>query len=101
MTRFLSYLTIFVRKNLHIWIFFCTFAADFKTISIMTEKTISSYTGYGHRVQLVQRRAVGNYYSVVNNRKVLISTGSLSTAKDVFLNHVAGIVRQTQMTFGI
>ena len=35
MTRFLSYLTIFIQENLHIWIFFCTFAADFKTNSIM------------------------------------------------------------------
>ena len=67
----------------------------------MLEKTISSYNGYGHRVQLVRRDAVARFFSVVDNRRVLMSTSSESVAKDVFLNHVAGIVRRLQMSFDV
>ena len=64
----------------------------------MTDKTISSYRGYGHRVQLIRRATVAREFAVVDNRRVLVSTRLEETAKGAFLNHVAGIVRQTSLT---
>lgn len=63
----------------------------------MTDKTISSYQGYGHRVQLVRRAAVAREFAVVDNRRVVSSTMNETMAKDIFLNHVAGIVRQLSL----
>lgn len=63
----------------------------------MTDKTISSYRGYGHRVQLIRRAAVAREFAVVDNRKVLVSTCHEETAKGAFLNHVASIVRQLSL----
>ena len=60
----------------------------------MTDKTISSYRGYGHRVQLIRRATIAREYAVVDNRRVLVSTRHEETAKSAFLNHVASIVRQ-------
>lgn len=65
----------------------------------MTDKTISSFQGYGHRVQLVKKTAVARYWSILDNRKVISSVGLETLAKDIFLNHVAGIVRQTSIKF--
>lgn len=66
----------------------------------MGVRTISSYTGYGYRVQLIKRTGVEKDYSVQQNRRVLVSTGNESLAKDVFLNTIAGIVRQTFIRYG-
>lgn len=81
-----------------------TFVANFKTIkrkeSSMAVRTISSYTGYGYRVQLIKRTGVEKDYSVQQNRRVLVSTGNEGLAKDVFLNTIAGIVRQTFIKYG-
>ena len=60
----------------------------------MTDMTISSYRGYGHRVQLIRRATVAREFAVVDNRRVLVSTRHEETAKGAFLNHVASIVRQ-------
>lgn len=63
----------------------------------MTDKTISSYQGYGHRVQLIRRATVAREFAVVDNRRVLVSTRHEETAKGAFLNHVASIVRQLSL----
>lgn len=66
----------------------------------MATRTQSSFQGFGHRVQVVMRNDVAKSYSVLDNRKVLISTMNESLAKDVFLNTVAGLVRQTFIKYG-
>ena len=60
----------------------------------MTDKTISSYQGYGHRVQLIRRAAVAREFAVVDNRRVLLSTCQEETAKRAFLSHVTSILLQ-------
>ena len=96
-TKKMSYLTIFFRKNLVISKKSCTFVPDLKTHNVMTEKTISSYSGYGYRVQLIRRNAVARNWAVVSNRRVVFSSYHETTAKEGFLNHVASIVRQTSI----
>ena len=66
----------------------------------MATRTQSSFQGYGHRVQVVKRDDVAKSYSVLDNRKVLITTMNEALAKDVFLNTVAGLVRQTFIKYG-
>ena len=66
----------------------------------MATRTQSSYQGYGHRVQVVKRDDVAKSYSVLDNRKVLITTMNEALAKDVFLNTIAGLVRQTFIKYG-
>lgn len=66
----------------------------------MATRTQSSFQGYGHRVQVIKRDDVAKSYSVLDNRKVLITTMNESLAKDVFLNTVAGLVRQTFIKWG-
>lgn len=63
----------------------------------MTEKTVSAYRGYGHRVQMVRRNAVAREYAIIDNRKVICSSWSESVCRETFLNHVASIVRQTSL----
>ena len=75
----------------------CTFVPDLKPYNVMTEKTISSYSGYGYRVQLIRRNAVARNWAVVSNRRVVFSSSHETTAKEGFLNHVASIVRQTSI----
>lgn len=66
----------------------------------MATRTQSSFQGYGHRVQVIKRDDVAKSYSVLDNRRVLITTMNESLAKDVFLNTVAGLVRQTFIKWG-
>ena len=66
----------------------------------MATRTQSSFQGYGQRVQVVKRDDVAVRYSVMDNRRVLITTQNESLAKDVFLNTVAGLVRQTFIKWG-
>lgn len=66
----------------------------------MASKTQSSFQGYGHRVQVIKRDDVARNYSVMDNRRVLITTQNESLAKDVFLNTIAGLVRQTAIRWG-
>lgn len=66
----------------------------------MASRTQSSFQGYGHRVQVIKRDDVAKSYSVLNNRRVLITTQNESLAKDVFLNTIAGLVRQTFIKWG-
>lgn len=66
----------------------------------MASRTQSSFQGYGHRVQIVKRDDVAKSYSVLDNRRVLITTQNESLAKDVFLNTIAGLVRQTFIKWG-
>lgn len=66
----------------------------------MASKTQSSFQGYGHRVQVIKRDDVAKSYSVMDNRRVLITTMNESLAKDVFLNTIAGLVRQTFIRWG-
>lgn len=66
----------------------------------MASRTQSSFQGYGHRVQVIKRDDVAKSYSVMDNRRVLITTQNESLAKDVFLNTVAGLVRQTFIRWG-
>ena len=63
----------------------------------MTEKTISTYRGFGHRVQLIRRQAVARQYAIIDNRRILSSSTHEVVAKEAFLNIVAGIVRQTAL----
>lgn len=63
----------------------------------MTDVTVSSYQGFGHRVQLIRRNAVARQWAIVDNRRVIHATGTETLAKDMFLNHVAGIVRQLEI----
>lgn len=66
----------------------------------MATRTQSSFQGYGHRVQVIKRDDVAKSYSVLDNRKVLITTMNEALARDVFLNTVAGLVRQTFIKYG-
>lgn len=66
----------------------------------MATRTQSSFQGYGHRVQVIKRDDVAKSYSVLDNRRVLITTMNESLANDVFLNTVAGLVRQTFIKYG-
>lgn len=66
----------------------------------MATRTQSSFQGYGHRVQVIKRDDVAKKYSVLDNRRVLITTQNESLAKDVFLNTIAGLVRQTFIKWG-
>lgn len=66
----------------------------------MASRTQSSFQGYGHRVQVIKRDNVARDYAVTDNRRVLITTQNESLAKDVFLNTVAGLVRQTFIKWG-
>ena len=66
----------------------------------MASRTQSSFQGYGHRVQVIKRDDVAKGYSVLDNRRVLITTQNESLAKDVFLNTIAGLVRQTFIKWG-
>lgn len=66
----------------------------------MATRTQSSFQGYGHRVQVINRDDAAKSYSVLDNRKVLITTMNESLAKDVFLNTVARLVRQTFIKWG-
>lgn len=66
----------------------------------MATRTQSSFQGYGHRVQVIKRDDVAKSYSVLDNRKVLLTTMNESLAKDVFLNTIAGLVRQTFIKWG-
>ena len=66
----------------------------------MASRTQSSFQGYGHRVQVIKRDDVAKCYSVQDNRRVLITTQNESLAKDVFLNTIAGLVRQTFIKWG-
>lgn len=93
----MSYLTIFLLQDLVISKKSCTFVPDLKPYNVMTEKTISSYSGYGYRVQLIRRNAVARYWAVVSNRRVVFSSSHETTAKEGFLNHVASIIRQRTM----
>lgn len=63
----------------------------------MATRTQSSFIGLGHRIQLVKRDEVAKSYAVLDNRKVVISTMHETLAKDVFLNTIAGVVRQTSI----
>lgn len=66
----------------------------------MASRTQSSFQGYGHRIQVIKRDDVAKNYSVLDNRRVLITTQNESLAKDVFLNTIAGLVRQTFIKWG-
>lgn len=66
----------------------------------MASRTQSSFQGYGHRIQVIKRDDVAKNYSVLDNRRVLISTQNESLAKDVFLNTIAGLIRQTFIKWG-
>lgn len=79
--------------------FFVPLQRIFKTLRVMTDKTMSSYQGFGHRVQLIRRADVARSWSILDNRRVISSVRQETLAKDIFLNHVAGIVRQTSINF--
>ena len=63
----------------------------------MATMTQSSFIGLGHRIQLVKRDEVAKSYAVLDNRRIVISTMHETLAKDVFLNTIAGVVRQTSI----
>lgn len=79
--------------------FFVPLQRIFKNLIVMTDRTISSYQGYGHRIQLIKRSAVARSWSILDNRRVISSVDQETLAKDIFLNHVAGIVRQLSINF--
>ena len=70
--------------------------SGFKNHIDMTEVTVSSFQGFGHRVQLVRRQAVARQWALVDNRRVLVATKDEDTSKGAFINHVASIVRQRE-----
>ena len=90
MTHFLLKIFAYIKKKQYL-------CSGFKTLIDMTDKTISSYQGYGHRVQLVRRATVAREFAVVDNRRVVFSMANETAAKDLFLNHVANIVRQLSL----
>lgn len=49
---------------------------------------------------MIKRDNVVRDYAVTDNRRVLITTQNESLAKDVFLNTIAGLVRQTFIKWG-
>ena len=91
---------IFFTSNYCIYqIFFVPLQRISKTIIVMKDKTFSSYQGYGHRVQLIRRADIARSWSILDNRRVISSVSNETLAKDIFLNHVAGIVRQLSINF--
>lgn len=66
----------------------------------MAIRTQSSFQGYGHRVQVIKRDDAARSFTVLDNRRVLITTQNESLAKDMFLNTVASLVRQTFVKWG-
>ena len=67
----------------------------------MRVKTISGFQGYGYRIQLLQKDELSREFSVLVNRRVIITTDAETLAKSVFLNQVASVVRQTGINFGL
>lgn len=63
----------------------------------MATRTQSSFIGLGHRIQLIKRDEVAKCYAVLDNRRIVISTMHETLAKDIFLNTIAGVVRQTSI----
>lgn len=63
----------------------------------MATRTQSSFIGLGHRIQLIKRDEIAKCYAVMDNRRIVISTMHETLAKDVFLNTIAGVVRQTSI----
>lgn len=63
----------------------------------MTEKVISTYRGFGHRVHLIKRPEVARQWVVLDNRRVLLSTSNELVAKRTFMNHTASIIWQTEI----
>ena len=63
----------------------------------MTEKVVSTYRGFGHKVHLVRRDAVSRSWAVMDNRRVVLSSSDELTAKRSFMNHTATIIYQTTL----
>lgn len=63
----------------------------------MTDKTISTYHGFGHRVHIIRRDAVARNYVLLDNRRVIMRSTMEDIVKFAFLNHVASIVNQTAL----
>lgn len=63
----------------------------------MNEKVLSTYRGYGHKVNLIKRTAVCRNFAVLDNRRVLVSTKDEEVAKRVFMAHAAEILLQTAL----
>lgn len=87
MTHFFCRKFAYIKKKQYL-------CSEFKTYKVMRDKTISSYQGFGHRVQLIRRADIARSWALVDNRRVLVATRDEDTGKGAFLNHVASIVRQ-------
>ena len=87
MTHFFPKKFAYIKKKQYL-------CSEFKTYRVMRYKTISSYQGFGHRVQLIRRTDIARSWALMDNRRVLVATKNEATGRDAFLNHVASIVRQ-------
>ena len=90
MTHFLPEKFAYIKKKQYL-------CSEFKTYRVMRDKTISSFQGFGHRVQLIRRADIARSWALVDNRRILVSTRDEDTGKGAFLNHVASIVRQREL----
>lgn len=90
MTHFLCRKFAYIKKKQYL-------CSEFKTYRVMSDNTISSYQGFGHRVQLIQRAGIARTWAVVDNRRVLVSTRNEDTGRSAFLSHVASIVLQREL----
>ena len=103
----IAILSFVTKKMLYMTHFFCRkfayikkkqyLCSEFKTYRVMRDKTVSSYQGFGHRVQLIRRADIARSWALVDNRRILVSTRDEDTGKGAFLNHVASIVRQREL----
>lgn len=65
----------------------------------MSETTLYSFQGEGHRVQVIRRETVTRRWALVDNRHVLVSSKDEGTIKRSFASHVQSII--FQMTLGV
>ena len=89
MTHFFPEKFAYIKKKQYL-------CSEFKTYRVMRDKTIISFNGFGHRVQLIQRENTTRSWVLMDNRRVVVSAKDVFTGKAAFLNHVASIVRQRQ-----
>lgn len=63
----------------------------------MSDKIVSTYRGFGHRVHIVRRDAVQRNWALLDNRRVLVSSTMEETIKRQFCSRVQSIVLQTSL----
>lgn len=63
----------------------------------MTDKTVSTFRGFGHKVHIVKRPEVSRQWALMDNRRVLVSSSDEFTIKRAFIQHVQSLTLQTSI----